>query len=271
MHGWHSVLLNMAGKLAYKLQRYRSIFRELKNWPAYMAFKLGIHHGKDFVFQFRDGHNYCVPKKMIGPFRECFFDDQYLLHFDRKNFPKSPVILDIGANVGYAALYFFRSFPQAIVHSFEPMPYLQTVLKKHLLQHPKNNWHFHEYGLWKEDGDLDIFTTSTDDFTSVSGIMHFDDAHHKVSIAVRSLASFLQEQKINHIDLLKMDCEGAEYEILFQLPEVFFDGIEKMAMETHDTKQHKTQDMVNFLNSKGYQVKFVTRPETQTGHIWAWK
>jgi len=53
----------MTGKLAYKLQRYGSIFREISNWPAYLAFKMGIHPGKHFVFHFRDGHRYDVPKK----------------------------------------------------------------------------------------------------------------------------------------------------------------------------------------------------------------
>lgn len=236
-----------------------------------MAFKLGIHPGKDFVFNFRDGHSYRVPKKMIGPFRECFFDDQYLLHFDRNAFPQSPLILDIGANVGYAALYFFRCFPNATVHSFEPMPYLQGVLKGHRLQHPESHWQVHEYGLWKEDGMLDIFTTSTDDFTSVSGIVHFDDAHHKVAIRVKALASFMEEHQIEKIDLLKMDCEGAEYDILFHLPDVFFSRIDKMAMETHDTESYKTEDMTRFLVSKGFQVKYVTRPATATGHVWAWK
>ena len=91
LQGEHSEIMK-AGKLGYKLQRYGAIFKELKNWPEYLAFKMGIHPGKDFVFKFKDGNIYRVPKKMIGPFRECFFDDQYMLHFDQQGFPKNPVI-----------------------------------------------------------------------------------------------------------------------------------------------------------------------------------
>ena len=98
LQGEHSEIMK-GGKLGYKLQRYGAIFKELKNWPEYLAFKVGVHPGKDFVFTFKDGHVYRVPKKMIGPFRECFFDDQYMLHFDQQGFPKDPVIFDVGANV----------------------------------------------------------------------------------------------------------------------------------------------------------------------------
>jgi len=107
--------------------------------------------------------------------------------------------------------------------------------------------------------------------TSISGIAHYEDAIHKVSIPVRTLAGFLDSHHMNKINLLKMDCEGAEYEILMALPESYFAKIEKIAMETHITQAYKTEDMAEFLLSKGYQVKYVTRQKTRTGHVWAWK
>ena len=270
LQGEHSEIMK-GGKLGYKLQRYGAIFKELKNWPEYLAFKMGIHPGKDFVFKLKDGNIYRVPKKMIGPFRECFFDDQYMLHFDQKGFPKNPVIFDVGANVGYAALYFFRCFPHAAVHSFEPMPFLQQMMEKHKAEYPGHDWNQHPFGLWKEDGHMDIFTDAPDDFTSISGIAHFENAVHKVSIQVMALSTFINENKIDTIDLLKMDCEGAEYDILFNLPENYFSRIKRMAMETHETQQYTTVEMATFLMAKGYQVKYVTRPATRTGHVWAWK
>jgi FkbM family methyltransferase len=208
---------------------------------------------------------------MIGPFRECFFDEQYMLHFDKKDFPQNPVILDVGANVGFAALYFFRCFPNATVHSFEPMPFLQKMMEQHKAQYSGHNWNQHAFGLWKEDGTMDIYTDAPDDFTSISGIVHFEDAVHKVRIPVRTLSAFLDENNLEKVDLLKMDCEGAEYEILFNLPDSYFNTIGRMAMETHETQQYTTVEMAEFLKTKGYQVRYVTRPATRTGHVWAWK
>lgn len=259
----------MFNKIGYKIQRYGSIFKEIKNWPSYLAFKMGIHPGKQFTFHFNDGHQYTVPKKMIGPFRECFFDDQYMQKFDDKTFTPFPVIIDIGANVGYAALCFFRKFPQAVVHSFEPMPFLQSVLRKHGEEHRQYQWKIHPYGLWKEEGELELFTTSTDDFTSVSGVMKFPDSDKTMQVKVKRLDQFMEEHEIETIDLLKLDCEGAEYEILFSLSDHAYSKVKRIAMETHVTENNTTEDLVAFLRNKGFTVTFTTK--TVTGHIWAWK
>lgn len=259
----------MLHTLRYKIQRYGSIFKDISNWPSYMAFKMGLHPGKDFTFCFRDGHRYTVPKKMIGPFRECFFDDQYLQKFDTGSFSKKPLIIDIGANVGYAALYFFRKFPLATVHSFEPMPFLQTMLHKHKQQFLQYDWEIHPYGLWKEEGELELFTTSTDDFTSVSGVMKFPDSDKTLKVKVRQLDQFIHEHTIDRIDMLKLDCEGAEYEILFTLSDEGYNKVQRIAMETHVTEEHHTEELVDFLRKKGFTVAYITK--TETGHIWAWK
>ena len=149
--------------------------------------------------------------------------------------------------------------------------HIDQLAEKHKEQYPGHHWNQHPFGLWKEDGHMEIFTDAPDDFTSISGIAHFDNAVHKVSIQVMALSTFINENKIDTIDLLKMDCEGAEYDILFNLPENYFSRIKRMAMETHETQQYTTVEMAAFLMAKGYQVKYVTRPATRTGHVWAWK
>ena len=259
----------MPNKLAYKYQRYNAILKQVVNWPAYFLFKIGLHPGRDFTFKFRDGHSYVVPKKMIGPFRECFFDDQYLQHLDEKSFPSLPTIIDIGANVGYAALYFFKKFPQATIHSFEPMPFLQTMLYKHQQTFKNYDWKIYPYGLWKEEGMLELFTTSTDDFTSISGVVKLQDTNKTFKVQVNTLENVIRDHNILKIDLLKLDCEGAEYEILFSLSDEAYNKISRIAMETHVTEKHTTKDLVAFLNTKGFQLTYTTKSET--GHIWAWK
>lgn len=257
----------MPRKVRSKLHRYRSIIRETANWPDYMAFKLGLHRGGDFTFRLRDGSIYTVEKRMMGPFRECFFDDQYLRHIDATGLPTNPVVIDIGANVGFAALYFLHRFPKATVHSFEPMPYMQGLLHKRRAEHPETDWHIHDFGVWKEDGTLELFTSHVDDFTAVSGIVRLEKTGHRVEVKVRRLDGFLEEHGMKRVDLLKLDCEGAEYGILFSLPDEVYEGILNIALETHETEEWKTLDMVRHLRSKGYEVVYEDRGAT--GHVWA--
>jgi FkbM family methyltransferase len=228
---------------------------------------MGLPKNKFFDFKFHDGHEYTVPREMIGPFRECFFDDQYFSKLDVKSIPPSPIIIDIGANVGYAALYFFRKFPNAVIYSFEPMPFLQNQIIEKIKKYKNYRWHLMPYGIWKVNGMLELFTTSTDGFTSVSGLIKFPDSDKKYTVPVKRLDDFINEKSISQIDILKLDCEGAEYEILYSLPEKYFTQINKIALETHVLENHKTEDLIDYLKKIGYEVKFFLKKTT--GHIWA--
>ncbi len=257
----------MLQKFRNKWRRYAAIFRETDNWPAYLAFKTGLHRGGEFTFVMRDGRRYTVEKRMIGPFRECFFDDQYLRHLDPGSFPENPLIIDIGANVGFAALRFLHLFPKAVIHSFEPMPFMLAQMHKRRSEYPQAEWHVHEAGVWKEDGELELFTTDRDDFTTVSGLVRLEDMSRRVKVRVVALEGFMKDNGIGHVDLLKLDCEGAEYGILYNLSDEAFAGIRNIAMETHDTEEGKTGDMVSFLKGKGYEVYF--EEGRVTGYVWA--
>ena len=257
----------MLQKFRNKWYRYAAIFRETDNWPAYLAFKTGLHRGREFTFVMRDGSRYTVEKRMIGPFRECFFDDQYFRRLDMGSFPERPLIIDIGANVGFAALHFLHLFPKAVIHSFEPMPFMLAQMHGRRAEYPAAEWHVHEAGVWKEDGELELFTTDRDEFTAVSGLVKLEDTNRKVKVRVVGLEGFMKDNGIGRVDLLKLDCEGAEYGILFNLSVEAFACIRNIAMETHDTEEWKTGDMVRFLKSKGYEVDF--EEGRVTGHVWA--
>jgi hypothetical protein len=61
---------------------------------------------------------------------------------------------------------------------------------------------------------------------------------------------------IRQVDLVKLDCEGAEYEILFNLPPVYFPRIRRIVLEYHDNVTAYTHlDLAAFLKEQGYRVK----------------
>jgi FkbM family methyltransferase len=239
------------------------VFSSVKNWPAYFVFKTGISGGKSFTFQLQKDVTIQVPRQTLGPFRECFFDGQYLKNIDRKSFPKNPLILDIGANVGYAALHFFYEYPAATIHSFEPMPFCIQRIETEQKNFPQYNWTLHKYGVWKAAGELELFTNSEEGFSTTSGIVKHNDQQQKTVIKVDTLANFFARNSIAKVDLFKIDCEGAEYEIMFNLPGEVLQKIERIAMETHPGEQWNTADMVEFLLSKGFKV------QAEGDYVWA--
>lgn len=84
-----------------------------------------------------------------------------------------------------------------------------------------------------------------------------DVSEHKDVIAVqaRSLASIMKEHNFEKVDLVKLDCEGAEYEILLQTPALVLAKIDRIIMEYHDLGSNfNHHTLISFLKKAGFNV-----------------
>ena len=68
-----------------------------------------------------------------------------------------------------------------------------------------------------------------------------------------TLVSLMDKYKLGHIDYLKMDVEGAEYEIIENLSKAVASKIYQISMETHDT--NKNSGLIKSLEYLGYKVQ----------------
>lgn len=86
------------------------------------------------------------------------------------------------------------------------------------------------------------------DFNYFNGIKH--------SIETISLETICNENNIDFIDILKIDIEGAEYDVLENLPDSFFDRIGQITVEFHDfvdpELKPRTLKIVEKINSLGF-------------------
>jgi len=85
------------------------------------------------------------------------------------------------------------------------------------------------------------------------------------------LDEFLANHGIARVDLIKLDCEGSEYPIIYSWPKALFEKIDRMCIETHlaTEKDHNTAMLNEYLQQAGYQTTMLD--EGSTGYIWAWK
>ena len=69
------------------------------------------------------------------------------------------------------------------------------------------------------------------------------------------MTEILNSNQIEACDFLKIDCEGAEYEILQGTPKTFFKRIRRIAMEYHNNELHNFREIVSLLRDAEYTVR----------------
>ncbi len=97
----------------------------------------------------------------------------------------------------------------------------------------------------------DSFTTSA---TMLScGI----DSPDVLSVSCVTLQDIFNDNHIEKCDFLKMDCEGAEYEILYSCPADILERISRIAMEVHQGKgeNENIEALICFLKQHGFSTR----------------
>lgn len=144
------------------------------------------------------------------------------------------VILDIGANIGIAALYYAERFPTATIHCFEPVPANYGVLESNTCDIARV--HRHAVALGSSDRTQTIAMAAEKNFGSFSLYERGVGTQAKAEISVRHAGEYLQACGIDRVDLIKIDTEGAEHEILTTIPPAILQNVQWIAGELHGVK-----------------------------------
>ncbi|MBF0124688.1 MAG: FkbM family methyltransferase [Magnetococcales bacterium] len=180
-------------------------------------------------------------------------------------------IIDIGAHVGSAAVYFNSLYPEADIFSFEPDDESFSLLVMNSKQIEQGKLRPFNFGLFNHDVELPFYQYSGCALgNSICQIEGFpEDSCTITKIKLRKLLSVFMDLSINtNIDILKIDTEGCEINILSEVlcgnynikilyieyhAEYFRDIINKMLFPTH-VLWH-----VNILNYHRGELVYVNR------------
>lgn len=130
---------------------------------------------------------------------------------------KGDYAFDIGANMGYMSQILSRAVgPNGKVFSFEPDPLNFVKLKKHNAMNNSNNVYPFQIALSKETGSLTLYHCIVDNSSSHSTI--FYDARvsdtDTITVPAQTFDSFVQEQNIPKVDIIKIDVDGGEFNVI---------------------------------------------------------
>jgi len=248
--------------------RYYNLLRNISNWPLYLAIKFGFTRQDPLLFTTRRGIRIEVPRRLLQTFKEIFMEECYIKDLGSA-LPENPTILDIGANAGYFSLFALSRFRGSRVFSFEPIPANFRLMERNRSLNADLLWVCVQKAVAGKQGELSLAFEGGDDFTTSATVLG-DDSGQKAMIRVpaTTLPKILDGNNLKRCDFLKMDCEGAEYDILYQCPPEALVHIERIAMEVHGGpgEDQNIDALEVFLKRKG----FITR-QRPVGMLSAWR
>jgi len=168
---------------------------------------------------------------------------------------KNDTIIDVGAHIGLFSLLVSQFCKTGKIFSFEPISDNFNLLMSNLKLNHTENIHPFNLAVSKNTSSVDLFLSSDQSAHSI-----FSSDSEPTTVKSISLQRIFDENKISSCKLLKLDCEGAEYEIIDSLPLEYFDKIENIAIEYHvaDSKPELAKDLISKIKNAGFTIK--TRP-----------
>jgi len=173
-----------------------------------------------------------VPSSDVPTFEQIFIMREY--DFDVKRTPRT--IVDAGANIGLASIYFSNKFPNSKIIAIEPEESNFVILKRNIA--PYGNIIPVCGALWHENARINLvdpdpgwqkwgFMTQAQDGVE----KRYGEIVHEVQ--GMTVDTIMKEQGIEHIDIMKIDIEGAEREV-FRDPFSWIGKVDALIVELHE-------------------------------------
>ncbi|PKN76340.1 MAG: hypothetical protein CVU52_05175 [Deltaproteobacteria bacterium HGW-Deltaproteobacteria-10] len=249
------------------VKRYYYLFKTFKNWWLYLFYKFGFTDMEILVFESRNGVIVEVPVRLVQTFKEIFMDECYLAGLER-NISQGATVIDIGANAGYFSLFAAAKFPHSRIFSYEPVPVNYAQLQRNCDLNSSVHIKSYPQAVAGQNGEINLSFDTSDSFTTSATMFASANAGEKsLKVPCVSLQEVMERNGITKCDLLKMDCEGAEYDILYNCPVEYLQRIDQFAMEVH--RGEKESQNIDALEAFFRKLGFSTR-RRPVGMLWAW-
>lgn len=139
-----------------------------------------------------------------------------LLQYSEHFLPVAPVIIEIGANIGFESLYYAKRFPAGQIIAFEPGSYGYLSLAKSRTYNRLGNLVVHRLGVGNIRSQLNLRTPTAASGNKGLGSFQsnpdIDSTYTSEVVDVVTLDEFCAN--LDQLDLIKIDTQGFEWPIL---------------------------------------------------------
>jgi FkbM family methyltransferase len=181
----------------------------------------------------------------LSAYRQIF--DEHIYRF--RTGARNPLIIDCGANIGLAVLYWKQLYESARVIAFEPDPVVFEVLSWNCQQFGLSNVRLINKAVSNQVGEALFYAEGAD-----AGHLVFDKVNGgrpAVPVATVRLSDFLDDE----IDLLKIDIEGAETVVLRDCEDLLH-RVKHVFVEYHSFlgQEQRLDEIFSILKKNGFRI-----------------
>ncbi|MEJ8756644.1 FkbM family methyltransferase [Pontibacter sp. H259] len=222
------------------------------------------------------------------------------MNFDRTDYLSRPVpiekelltlfsdndpitIFEIGACEGEDSIRYSRMFPMSKIYAFEPLPKNISLIEGNFIKHEVKNVCFFNLALSSENGKAEFYVSQgrpegvpeTDwDYGNKSSSLLAPDKHkelaafiefnEKILVDTVTLESFCETHKINNIDFIHMDVQGAELMVLHGAGKFIY-SIKSIWLEVANIHLYKNQPLADDIELFMLEHNFVLAKDCVEG------
>lgn len=153
------------------------------------------------------------------------------------------------------------------IHAFDPTPRSQKWFKTN---NSSENIIFHTYGLSGSNNTIKLYEPSNDKYVSYSVMNKGLRGGGYIEAKVKNLSTIMTSLDHDHVDLLKMDIEGSEYDVIDSLCDNLIIP-NQLLIEFHHRFSgvgiKKTKRALSQLAGLGYKIFYVSNRGHEIGFI----
>jgi FkbM family methyltransferase len=262
-------MARMPGRMWNHASLWRSRRREVANWaelwgasnPVRLVVEEHFHpkrSSRELTIRFRNGLSLTVDNSMRGALTALV--DTYPSYMRNLGISLEPgdIVIDVGAHVGAFSIPALFYNPGIKILAFEPDPVNFRLLKENAVRNGLQENGLFTFNLAVADTEGQLMfargRTSTTGSIARSGFFKAAPASEIVLVSATNIENIFHQHSIDRCRLLKVDCEGSEYEIFERLPEAILSRIENIIVEVHPARAGTPAELKSGLEMKGFRV-----------------
>jgi FkbM family methyltransferase len=179
------------------------------------------------------------PQEFLHGLKEIFVEELY-----KQALTGKPFIIDCGANMGMSIIYLKRLCPDAEIIGFEPDETNFELLSRNIASYGYKGITIQKEAVWKEDTVLQF----SNEGSMSSKIVQSSTGTSRDVKAIR-----LKDLLNRPVNFLKMDIEGAEFEVIMDAADSLY-HVKNLFIEYHGCfdRQRELSSLLNMLTEKGF-------------------